>query len=983
MSEAGQRTAGTAAAVPSAAGTQTGSSATTAAAAGQHSESSIIAASWRLDPPGSSPPGPGLWGSLPAGLADPSMTGLYCSPSPPGSIAGATPNGTMQHSGANALSGSALAGGATDTPAAQQQRGFAVPRSGTQLAVQLSSSPGLHLGGGSGSLGSGLGAGSFSGGSFGHLRRRATSPPGLLSTSLRSLQSLHSLGHGGSSGLGVAHSVGSGLGQVLGQSVGSHWQDEEAEFFSIAGDSSSADELSLIAEDEQHSIGGSPSKQALDSTAGAAGAAAADDEELLFQELLPLAGFDKDGCLATARWLLLSLAAGGGTSGTAAALQLTVSEGKQLQTQQCNVACAATIVAGNPSGEGTEGRASHQPQQQLLLHQQRISVALLGWQLQVSGKHWDMVAACVMQAYNATTAAAVGQKAAAAAVSPRSQQGQQQQPPSAAAQPDASSSTSQQPSVALAAVAAERQQLQLLVDVQQLQVTLFLAPDSAAPANPRQERQQQWDSLQHSSCHNRDCGPWQDPGGSPTAAAAAEGDAGSASSAAQGRRLSSGLLRTSGGLSTLLAAEQATQQQQQLAAQTLTLTLSVSAAADTSAGPGQTAAETGSHGLQQPEQQMVLQSIKVPELSVSVGAAPWDMAAAKPVSSTGNNAPDVTGGKAPTAATAAADQQQQQQPLLLVLLKGLQVQYAATAAAAFSAPEDANRPAGSLLEAQPASTGLMFEVQVGCVSSWVSTTRLSLLMNLQQQLNAQLPAITAAADMAGGFARYRPEAAAAAPAAATPRASGATAAGSTAAGGATGSTDHTASSAAPLVGCNSSSFTMVGTDGGSFAMKRTSSRSAGTSSSSISIVSCSLVVHKLAVLCSTDEPEPWLLQQHSSSTSSSRASGDRLSSSIGGIAALAAGRGDSAPAFTTCTTPLLEAALLPLQVDVQLAPSAAAVRGGRTSGSGSSGGAGRVLRVAVRAKCLADVYNVDKLGWEPLLEPWEFKVRVIGCRHEW
>jgi hypothetical protein len=148
------------------------------------------------------------------------------------------------------------------------------------------------------------------------------------------------------------------------------------------------------------------------------------------------------------------------------------------------------------------------------------------------------------------------------------------------------------------------------------------------------------------------------------------------------------------------------------------------------------------------------------------------------------------------------------------------------------------------------------------------------------------------------------------------------------------------------------------------------------------VVVCSLTVHKLAVLCSTDEPDPWLLQQHSSSRGVATSSAAAAAAAVGVAPTSSAGSSvDSSTAvpFTTCATPLLELALLPLQIDVRLVTTTAAAAG-RSNGSSSSR---RVVEVAVRGSCCADVYSVDKLGWEPLLDPWEFKVRsssVVGVK---
>jgi hypothetical protein len=892
-------------------------------------QSSIIAASWQLDPPGASPPaGLGVCGSLPVSVAQ--------SPS------------------ASRTANAAVAGGASRPPLQpvsssvqqQQQQGFATTEPSTAQAHQLQPSRrsiSFSGGGGASALHGGVSASSGSAGP--NLWRRSASPPGLLSTSLRNVHSAGGLGSSSGQGLGQVQGLG-----LAGQSFSSHWQDDDAEFYSIAGDSSAADDVSATGDDDdphqqQHgqrircsSTGGTPSAAA----AAKCGAGALEDDSLLLTELLPLAGFDGEGCLATARWLLLSLSAGYSSSSSSsstapAAVQVTVAE---------ELSPAPAAAAG---GSSSRSRS----EQQLVLQQQRtiIRVLLQGWQLHISGKYWDMAAACIMQAVNA--AASVNRKPKAPRNRPSQQQQQQQ----------------------------HKQEVQLLLDVQKLQAMLFLAPEAAAPCNPRQlKQQQQQPEVSHSS---RDCGPWQDPGNSPTAAAAAGGF---------GRR--------SAGPG---AAASRDEQQQQLAAETVTLELSASAELGT---PGSSSSSSKRAPPDSQQQRLVLQSSTVPELSVHVGAALWDAAAARPVGSAGAGSAEAAAGNA---AGSSEQQQQQEHALLLLLLKGLELQHTAASGAGVkhadagaasdavhsddgtmaTAASDLSSEAGpqltSCIESNPSDgSSPGFEVHVGSISGWVSTTRLSLLLNLQQQLMAKLPAISAAADLAGGAAKYRGDPAAAA--AAVDSAAGVATAGTASSGDAYAADALSSSNTRSMPAAASGVLAAASSSGIGSSSNSRSARLPDSSSRMMAavqqVVVCSLTVHKLAVLCSTDEPDPWLLQQHSSSRGVATSSAAAAAAAAVGVASTSSAGSsvDSSTAvpFTTCATPLLELALLPLQIDVRLVTTTAAAAG-RSNGSSSR----RVVEVAVRGSCCADVYSVDKLGWEPLLDPWEFKVRsssVVGVK---
>jgi hypothetical protein len=894
-------------------------------------QSSIIAASWQLDPPGASPPaGLGLCGSLPV------------------SVAQSSSGGRTANTAAAGASRPPLQPLSSSVQQQHQQQGFATTDTSTARLHQhhpSSRSISFSRGGGTSSLHSGGLA--SSGFASPNLWRRSASPPGLLSTSLRNVPSTGGLGSSSGQGLGQVQGLG-----LAGHSCSSHWQDDDAEFYSIAGDSSAADDASVTGDDDdphqqQHaqrrrcsSTGGTPSAAAT----AKRGDNAVDEDSLLLTELLPLAGFDGEGCLATARWLLLSLSAGYSSSSSSSSSSTAPAAVQVTAAEELSPAPAAAAAA---EGSSSRGRS----EQQLAFQQQRtiIRVLLQGWQLHISGKSWDMAAACIMQAVNA--AASVNRKPKA----PRNRPSQQQQ---------------QQ----------HKQEVQLLLDVQKLQAMLFLAPEAAAPCNPRQLKQQQQQQQQPEvSRSSRDCGPWQDPGNSPTAAAAA------------------GFGRSAGP-----GAAAASRDEQQLAAETVTLELSASAELGT---PGSSSSSSSSKCAPPDSQQqrLVLQSFKVPELSVSVGAAMWDAVAARPVGAAGAGFAEAAAGNAAGSSEQQQQQQQQEHRLLLLLLKGLQLQHTAaigggisiaaaaagldamhsddqsTATAATGLSSEAGQrdtrqqqlPLASFDDSHNDSL-LGFEVHVGSSSGWVSTTRLSLLLNLQQQLMAQLPAISAAADLAGGPAKYRGDAAAAA--AAVDSAAGAATAGTASSGDAYAADALSSSNTRSMPAAASGVLAAASCSGIGSSSNSSSARLPGSSSSRMAavqqVVACSLTVHKLAVLCSTDEPDPWLLQQHGSSrggvtSSPAAAAGAAPTSSAGSTI-----DSSNAVPFTTCATPLLELALLPLQIDVQLVKITAA---GRSNGSSSS--SRHVVDVAVRGSCCADVYSVDKLGWEPLLDPWEFKVR--------
>lgn len=230
--------------------------------------------------------------------------------------------------------------------------------------------------------------------------------------------------------------------------------------------------------------------------------------------------------------------------------------------------------------------------------------------------------------------------------------------------------------------------------------------------------------------------------------------------------------------------------------------------------------------------------------------------------------------------------------------------------------------------------------------------RLSLLLNLQQQLLQQWPALTAAAAMAGPSkyrgtgadayaAQYAEFVAAVAP---VP-------------GGLPDVYLQPAQSVAASQDCNLLSGTRS-------RLRDHNSRSAVPRTRGLC---CSITVHKVAVLVSTDEPEPWLLQPSASSWS------PRTHSSPNRIGGLLPGS-TIGSALAVCTTPLLEVALLPVTVRLQIITQPAAASA--TVRAGCSTNVGSVVRVSLKSVLRADVYSVDKLGWEPVLDPWCLEVRV-------
>eukprot|EP00775_Hariotina_reticulata_P007318 gene7318-7530_t len=219
--------------------------------------------------------------------------------------------------------------------------------------------------------------------------------------------------------------------------------------------------------------------------------------------------------------------------------------------------------------------------------------------------------------------------------------------------------------------------------------------------------------------------------------------------------------------------------------------------------------------------------------------------------------------------------------------------------------------------------GSALKVTVSSISCWMSTVRLTLLQNLAHVLQQQQHALSAAS-IAAGRLRHGPK-----------------------------------------PGCTTVSGNSVpGSGRGSMTTACGSSNGVelGAASAQAAAVSCSVSIQKLALLCNTDEPDSWLLQAGSRGAACSQA-------------------GAACAAITTCSTPLLEAVLSPIQVAVHMATAAGnagSSNGTVRAASSSTSGSKKSFCVELRGRCQADVYNVDKLGWEPLLDPWNFKL-LVNC----
>lgn len=636
--------------------------------------------------------------------------------------------------------------------------------------------------------------------------------------------------------------------------------DAELEFYSIAGDSEQDEER----EQQLSGLGGSPHSLGFGAESGTA------EEQgawLHGWDLLPLAGFASRGCQVAASWLLLSLSAVGaaGTDGSPAAVPqqhpaLTLDVWQDMLSSQ-------QAPRGQP------------------VQRQVTDVSLAGLQLQLSSKHWDLVAPCILQAANTAAARPV---AAAPQTVRRAAPYQQQLP--------------------------QGRLSQLHLGLQELQVLLFVPPDVFPDAPLQQPRVVLMCSSSGGGAHrdghsgrvlgggvqagqsrrtsSEGFGPWQDPGSEPTTPTAA---AGPGSGQAQHLVLPVGAGSSSS--SHLLGC----------AAQTVTLKLSVELDMQLPAA-GRPAS---------------LQQLHVPTACVQLGAAPWHAASGRVCSGT----------VVPGPAT-------QQEQLLLLLAQGMRV--------------TAGSPAGGLLPG--AGLGQQLQVCVSSVSGWVSTTRLTLLLNIQQQLMQQLPALNAAAAMAGPS-------------------SNAYAAVAAAGGGAPGYISRSELPAATSLTSSASLMNGHAVSSSSVSMRRRSMEQQQSAGPRLVLdSSIAVAVNKAAILVSTDEPEPWLLQQQ---LSPGRADGSPVSC---GLAAQAAGSARSpgtrpvlgrlaAPTgyapLSTSSTPLVEVALLPLDVRLQLLKPC----GSRKGAEGQT-----VVQVDVTARLRADVYSVDKLGWEPVLDPWAFKV---------
>jgi hypothetical protein len=816
-----------------------------AAAAAVGPGSNIIAAWWQSEPPGQSPSG-----------ASPSWLQTASSYS-----AAALGFGNVQRSGLGAAA--ADPAGSVPDPQQYQQQQF----------------EGLHA----------------------NLRESGRSPPARRgsvrrSSSFRRGMPMNGLQFGRQQ---VAVSVKSAHGGLTGSiaAASGHSQahddgltDADVEFYSIAGDS----------EDHDDALSGFGSPRSVRQHGDAAGVNALDgddDESWLHGwQLLPLAGFSGQGCQAAASWLLLSLSADGiigsmqGVSAAAVqnqqqpALQLELSRDMQLELSR-DVATQLTSAAASTAPAAVR---------------QVTTVSTSGLQLQLSSRHWDLVAACVLQAVNAASR-------------PKStaQPLKQPMPQQLASQQQNSSHGQQQ--VCLS---------QLRLELQELHVVLFVPPAALEPPTHPRTLFMRSSSGTSSRCGMRAQGqqqsecdtgggyrPWQDPGSEPTTPTKA-----SAGGGAQG------MTPAHFGAAAVGAGRQTTSS----AAQTVSLRLSL--AADVSLpGPGKAAS---------------LQRVFVPAASVTLGAAPFD-------TSTGMVCMDP--------ASASAHQEQ----LLLLLARDIHV----------SSGSFQENPSVATASAAGAahSVGQHLKVGVSSISSWVSTTRLTLLLNLQQHLLQQLPALTAAAAMAGpaSYAGAQPP-----PSAAAARAPSAQ-----------------LSKADSFALTTSLGAAANGYSTGSSSMHRRSPEQQSTYALLSVDSSIAVAVQKVAVLVSTDEPEPWLLQQQQQHAAASRdssctSSPDRfpgpasLHTAHSSSSALSPGACQSSRLATsgytplsTCSTPLLELALLPLDVSLQLLKPT-----GHRQGAGSAGRA--AVRVEVSAAVRADVYSVDKLGWEPVMDPWGLQVSL-------
>jgi len=663
--------------------------------------------------------------------------------------------------------------------------------------------------------------------------------------------------------------------------------DADVEFYSIAGDSEDAyddgERLSAFGSPRsQHAAADEPGLKGVDDTN------AEDEAWLRCWHLLPLAGFGGQGCAAAASWLLLSLSAGAPAS-AADGVHSPAGQAGLVQQQPALQLEVRQEFAPNTSVAGAAAVAA------AIAESQVTSVFASQLQLQLSSKHWDLVAACILQAVNAAKRPAGAPTRKLASPQQPVQQQQQRPPPL------------------------------LHVGLQELQVVLFVPPDAAeAPS------QGQTLHMRRSSGHSSRCGaqlacntgqqqtarqkspgfgPWQDPGSEPTTPTFGAAAAAAGWSAAQTSEPS-------------MAAGASGSHRALCAAQTVVLTLSIEA--DIALSAGGTAG-----GLQQ---------LRVPALSLQLGAEPWDMAAGRPDARCSNGV------------------DAQQERLLLLLVQGIRLSAGSSTS---SLPGGVNMPAGAVPNTK--QLGRHLQVGVSSVSGWVSTTRASLLLNLQQHLMQQLPAITAAAAMAGPSSFPGPLQAAAAAAVVQ------------------GSSGLEQPAGANLVGAPSLVGGKQQLSGNSSSMRRGSLEQTSTGAQLVLDSSVDVAVQKVAVLVSTDEPEPWLLLQLTqrpqhvlASPAGSRVSSPQQLSSqatLHGAAAslLLATRPLAAAAASlgTCSTPLLEVALLPVSIRLAVLKPLAA----RPGLAGQ-----QVLQVDVDARVRADVYNVEKLGWEPVLDPWSFKV---------
>jgi hypothetical protein len=695
--------------------------------------SSIIAASWRLDPPGTSPvAATEQWAWLAAG-----GLGRTLLPAAPH----AAPGGDGEESTAAAAAAAVAAAAASGSSLTRRS-----PPG--EMAIAAVCSPGS------------------SSGTAGH--QHTPSPPAWLQRSLRG-QTTHagrrtslnlSNSFNASSALSAAAAApaaaaaaAASAAQPHNSLVSSHaLEDDAAEFFSLDGDSSDADE------DGNGSWSWGWTTGAL---AGTWQPTCPDHHQQQQQQmpakLLMMDGLGATGCAAQSRWLLLRLLAAGGAG---------------------NPAVRITVHNSCSSGDGGGGGGNGG-----VVADMRAEVVLMGWQLQASCVDWERIMVCALQMAHAATsspAAAVAHSSAQHAVAgqPRAQQRQRAvlqsqlhgyygQPQQQLQQSQWGTNASEQlPCQApLPAPAPSPPRLALVLDMQDIQACLFLPPANASaagcgeavahmhaaePSNSTDlhtgggggsssSRRGNSDKVQSSSSSYY-C-PWQDPGGpdsgSPTWAGSGDGGSGCADLASRAVDCAAS---------------------PPLFAQTLLLQAS-----------GRAELKLGAGGVQpddacSPRQVAGLYAAQLPQLLLSLGALPWDSRHGRPGEGGGFQAASHLPAQSIRPPLSPTQQQQHQQAaadatnLPVLLLKDMQLKAAAQAFAAASLDDPAadNSAHGVGMSGQqqqhqhlqPQPGDAAYAVRIGSISVWVSTARLALLLQLWQQAEQRLPALAAAEGLA-------------------------------------------------------------------------------------------------------------------------------------------------------------------------------------------------------------------------------------------